>query len=516
MYDFMIVWGCAASSKSNDFGLAILLDWICGPTETIAIMASTTSDMLQLRSMESTFRYFKILKQSSKFLIPGVISKQRLAIVNDDSDEGDLTTVKASIKGVAVQKGTEEEARANLQGAHSKYSRLLLDEMSQMRTAAATARTNLRMGAQDFKFVGLCNPDSINDLAGRFSVPLKGWTSVSPEDTFWETQHGIVRRHDGFRSPAITEKNGAEKYPYLINQKSIDAALADHNQNQDDPAIWTMCRGWPAPQGLSTTIISEGLSKTFRMTEAPVWEGDTIIVAGFDPAFSSGGDDAVLQIGRVGLDITGRLVIGFGETHVLKILASDPLPITYQLIRQLKEFQLQYGFTWDHMGLDDSGTQSVADVLEVETGQKSFRINFGSKASEHPVSIANHEPARTVYRDRITEYYFALAEYAQRNQIRGLPAQALSQFCNRQLVEAKRPKQLEPKKLFKKRNKRSPDHADACACLIGAVREKLGVLPGATKLNPEGMALPQDQGFPMDLVKMYDIDARSDNYLIKL
>ena len=66
---------------------------------------------------------------------------------------------------------TEEQAKANLQGGHLPYVRLVVDEASQVRAAAFGARHNLSIGTRDFKFVGMCNPDDLGDIACRHSVP---------------------------------------------------------------------------------------------------------------------------------------------------------------------------------------------------------------------------------------------------------------------------------------------------------------------------------------------------------
>lgn len=518
---FCITWGCASSSKSNDYGCFALLDWIVDPTETYTVLASTSKGMLQVRSYESVLRYFFALKRNPYFLIPGKESKTSTFISNETSlaDGGDnATTAKASLRGVAVQQGTIEEARTAMQGAHLPYVRMILDELSQMREAAIAARTNLSIGARDFRLFGLCNPDSFNDLAGRFSVPLKGWASVDDNTPTWETCYGKVRHHNGFNSPAIIEPDGEIKYPYLIKQSDIDDKIKESHGNRDALIMWTMVRGWPAPSGISSAVMTENMLNTFHAQEPVVWGSGFDVVAGLDPAFTSdgGGDDCILVIGRVGHDVDGRLVICLGEEIPLKLEASNPRPMTYQILDQMLVLQAQYGFSWDHLGVDDSGTQSVADILEASTGAKVHRVNYSWKASELPISIANRNAANTVYKDRITEYYYAFSEYVQKNQIRGLSADAAHEFCTRKLVEAKRPKRLESKKELKKRIKRSPDHADAVAVLIGVVRERMGILPGATILVPEGPVTPQASMWTPEFIKQFDIDGNAQNYLIPL
>lgn len=516
---FCITLGGASCSKSNDYGCLAVLDWVTSPTTTYTVLASTSRDMLRVRSYEAVQRYFSLLKKNPYFLIPGKESKSQTFISCEDISgdmEGLNTTSKASIRGVAVQQGTLEEARTALQGAHLPAVRLILDELSQMREAAIAARTNLSIGTLDFRLFGLANPDSVSDLACRYSVPTAGWGSVTVDTDRWETNFGSVRHHNGFKSPAITEPDGERKYPYLINQKQIDAILKEHNGNMDAPAIWSMIYGMPAPAGRANTIISEGSLTTFHAQDVPVWNSGFTVVAGLDPAFSADGDDAVFVIGRVGHVVDGRLTIGLGEMFKLKLEASNVRPFSYQILDQVLDLQKQYGFEWSNLAIDDSGTQSIADIVEASTGHKVHRVNFGGKASDLPISIANRNPASDVYANRITELYYAFAEYLQCNQIRGLSPDAANEFCARRLVEGKRPKRLETKVDLKKRIKRSPDHADAVACLIGVVRERMGILPGATALVPEGVPRPQSVAFTNELLQMYDLDGRSGNYCTPL
>ena len=203
------------------------------------------------------------------------------------------------------------------------------------------------------------------------------------------------------------------------------------------------------------------------------------------------------------------MTIGLAETLVLPILASSPRPVSYQLLDQLLELQARYGFPWEYLGIDDSGTQSVADIVEATTKISPVRVVFNSRASDTRVSNLNPALAKEVYKDQITEYYYALAEYGRCNQIRGLPPQAASQFCSRRLAEAKYPRQLESKKLYKLRIKRSPDQADAVAMVMAVVRSRMRLLPGDTNVEPQRK--PQ-AAFDESLLQIYDIDASEYNY----
>lgn len=500
---FCITWGCASSSKSNDYGLFTYLDWATDPTQTYTILASTDKLALQRRSYESVMRYFQILRARNQGW-PGLRSKQKLAIVfEDDVNDGEMSSDKASITGVAVMEGTTDEARARLQGVHLPYVRIVADELSGMRRAIMEARFNLAIGPKDFRFFGLCNPDSLTDLAAEHSIPLRGWSSIDENTLEWRSIYGKVRHHNGFYSPAVLEPDGAKKYPNIINQAHIDTVIQTSGNNLDHPQVWTMVRGFPPPRGLETTVISEKDVVTFNMQEPPVWEKLIGRVAGLDPAFTSGGDGCIFVPAEYGILTTGQLAIAFLPEVELAISASDSRPVTYQIVDQLRVLLNQHQIPVDQLGIDDSGTQSVADVVAVEIAAGSQRVVFNGKASDRPLAPGGQQPADKKVGNAITELYYYFAALGAQGQVRGLSQDAMKQFCSRRVLRKGSLWRLEEKKDLKQRIKRSPDVADACACALAVLRFKLGVAPGASHTAPTGPALIAN---PVDRARLLRIN----------
>lgn len=501
---FCVTLGCASCSKSNDYGAFALLDWLTDPVDTVTILASTTKEMLKIRSYESVIRYYKILKSSAEFYIPAKESKQITAILNEaDPDQPgmDAATDKASIRGVAVQAGTANEARANLQGAHLPYVRLILDEMAAMREAAVDARVNLSIGAKDFRFFGLANPDSFFDLSCQYSEPNDGWGSVDENSTDWRTRFGKVRHHNGFDSPAVTEPNGVEKYPYLIKQADIDRALAETHGNQDDPQIWTMIKGFPPTAGLEKTVLTQQDITAFNAEDDCEWRNQIVgTVAGLDPAFTAEGDGCVLQFADVGLTTDFRYRMLFGDTVYIPIEASSERPVVFQILDKCIEELGRRGVPLQNLAVDDSGTQSVADVLDNGMRGRCLRCNFGARASEKPASRTDDTPAKQRFGNQATELWMHVAELVRNDHIRGLPKAACKQLCQRvfkRAVASTVLQRLESKADFKKRTGlNSPDEADAAALCVRAARVRYGLLPGCESLSvdparpqgPTGMA----------------------------
>lgn len=483
--DFCITWGGASCSKSNDYGCFCLLDWITDPSITVTLMASTTREMLKMRSYEAVVRYFNLLKRNPYFLVPGKESRTSCAILNNDDPDnegGGATTVKASIRGVAVNDG------GSIQGAHLPYVRLILDEMALMRQQTFDQRTNLSIGAKDFRFFGLANPESLFDLSARASVPLEGWNSVDEFSTEWRTIYGKVRHHNGFRSPAIT---APEKYPYLVNQKQIDKALREANGNADDPAIWTMIKGFPPPQGVERTVLTEQELITFQVQETAAWAAgqEPVKLAALDAAFTHTGDGCVLQFAEVGRIQPGVAALVLTDTIYLEIAASSKVPVRQQIVNQVREHLSAKNVPITMLAVDDSGTQGVADDLEMMIGPGVTRYNYGHKASDKH-TMGGRDTFEDRYANKVTELWVLFSEFARCRQIRGLKEAAAKQITSRRFTKSLKNAKtmLEGKTEFKKRiGGRSPDEADAVCMVAGIARDVLGFFPGKA---PDSVARP--------------------------
>ena len=487
-YDtFALWWGAAGSGKSHSLGLLVLLDFLAAPECTYSLLASTSKEMLARRSFAFVVKYLSYLKTNRQFEVPFKFVPSKMVVIPESADEEEISNLQHMIVGVAVQQGTESEARANLQGVHTRYVRAVFDELSGMRSAAMESRHNLSQ-CFDFRLFGACNPESIYDEAGKYSTPLAGWNSVSLDSLEWETPWGKVYRFDGLRSPGIKEP---EKYPFLPTQKYVDNILKANNGNMDAPAIWTFLRAFPPPQGTERTVLTEGMVKAYNMLEPITFRDSYIKVAALDPAFTADGDDCKLLIGRVGMSTQGVMTLLYDREYNIDIRASDPRPVTEQITTRVVEILKEEDVSDEYVAVDDSGTQSVADALAMKYGNRLVRFNYAGKPPDLPVSISNPELASKKYKNIVTWCYYTVKEYGERGQIKGLPRAAAEEMCKRRVGTKQQPHQLESKKEHKKRlGGRSPDSGDCCAMMAGLCRLKIGLVPGATVWNPGGQQDP--------------------------
>jgi hypothetical protein len=146
------------------------------------------------------------------------------------------------------------------------------------------------------------------------------------------------------------------------------------------------------------------------------------------------------------------------------------------------------GVDFDNIAIDDSGTQSLADVLDKEhgNGSKVFRVNFGEASSDRPIYAGSVKKANEVYRNKATELMFNMYHMIRFGHIRGISPKMAEDLVNRlvkSVVLGSLKKQIEDKDAFRARHGRSPDDGDSALCMVEMFIVKFGVLAGKHWMN---------------------------------
>ena len=341
-----VTWaGPAASAKSFNASLLGLLYWLEYPEGTSVIMASTTRDALSRRLWYYIQDLHARIRSRPDLTIgQALYSEYMIRLRAGDKKNG--------IFGLAIEDGPVEEALHNLIGYHNTRVLLVVDEAQGTREAIFQACDNLAKNPE-FKALLLGNAESREDPHGRFSEPLGGWLSVDPDSSEqWETRGGPARGvgccvfFDGRRSPAITEAGGERKYPFLINQRQIDDALAYHG-SAEHPRFWSQSIGFWPPVGITQTVLDERIVMNNHLRDAAIWYTSYQQCAVLDPSYE-GGDRKVFlpfKMGQVN-SAEGRASwrIEFGSPVELKISVRDDQEIHYQIFHQCVELCRSYTF----------------------------------------------------------------------------------------------------------------------------------------------------------------------------
>ena len=488
--DFIVYLGGGSTGKSHFVGLAALLDMVADKGNCYIAMVSTSKEMLLQRSMASSIEYLNCL-QANRIPVPLKFIGQRCAIVPSTAAD-DLQNVKSMIRGIAIAEGTEVDARGAVLGVHLPRVRSVCDEIENMGGRAnvfLSAQSNARMGAVSYKCCLMFNPQDLSAPGCVIATPDLdgGWAALDiDKDVKWKTRGGAqVVRFDGHKSPGLADTT----LTFLPTKESIADVLKRCGGNTQHRDYYAMVRGFPVLSASAGTILSNSELIFHKATEDCQWRGDKapMVIGGFDPAFTAEGDDAVLQLADLGYCTEGRLVMRFRERLVLQVDSSSKIPVAYQLVGQLKDAIQATGLQIGNLAIDDSGTQSVCDVVAKEIGTGFLRVNFGTKASDLPVSLANATPANKVFGNTASELWGVFAEYVRFGHCRKLSTKAAEEFTTRQFDLKRNPKIMETKRAYKKRmSRRSPDDADACALCGAVLRFVLGVRPGASLLEPRG------------------------------
>ena len=485
--------GFVVTHNSNDYGLFTLLDWATDPYDTVWFVGSTTKDALKHRTWESILRYFNLLKRSNTFLVPGRHSKTGYAILCEDTDELGAAQDKAGIHGAAINDD------GNIQGAHAKYVRLLIDELAAIKRldVVEAARMNLSIGALDFRFFGLANPESRGDPSSYYSMPdhPDGWSSINVDMESWRSKFGLVRHHDGLKSPCVLNPALKDDYTFLLNRETLDERTKECS-GTDSPVYWKMVRGFIPPQGSSLNVVLTEADADRGKVTHPIASGaaspmsglstaEVTTVFGVDPAWSEAGDGAVVQPVRLETEY-GMPILNFLPPIYMAISASSSRPILYQLSDQVISLARQMDVPAEYIGVDTSGNQGLGDALDVELGPGCVHVNHSERASDAGLLKAtDNRPPRELVYDTGTECWVTLAHYCRAGQVRGLDPKVVRQLTSRRFAIHPKsgalvhPMRLEAKKEFCDREKLgSPDECSAAALAAYVVRTVVGLTPG--------------------------------------
>ena len=521
MEPFLLTWGCGACGKSNDTGALLVTDWIVDPYDTTTLVGSTTKDALRIRTWESVERYFALLKASREFVVPGKITQTGYSILNDREDDDDPLAqgAKAGIHGVALNDG------GKLQGAHSKYVRLIIDELATINNHEGKGGVletidNLQI-APDFKFAALANPEGWPDPSSQYAIPVGGIDSVSVDTECWRSTFGcFVRHHDGMKAPTVLDESKAKEFPYLIRQKHIDDALKRSNGNPDSPRFWKMVRGFPIPVSSgSPPVLDMAIASQQHAMDPVQFDPQTVVgtVAGCDPAWTENGDGACYARAFIRMDPFGRPYLDYtnGLTKLsIQTKMLQTVPAVQQLSNQVVQLmRMPYAAPFRLLAIDASANQGLADHFRIFAGADPLAVNYSVRASENPIRANDAEPVNTTIYDRGTESWCVLAEFVRAGMVRGLPSEALRGLTTRRYAVKKNtqtqmfPLRLESKDDFKVRFKKSPDETDACALAALVAKERFGLLPFGylqRMPRPDSLTQPDVAAGPSVMVRDQD------------
>jgi len=449
------VTGCAAAGKTFTFTLLSLVEYLAKPMMTRVALTSTTVPSLRGRIWSEMMKFVRPCVPL--FGLNVVDSQTKIQFTKGDD--------RSSIIALAVDSGAVEQAVGKLQGVHLPRMVIMVDEAAQTNPAVFSARANLEVGADFYKFIAIANASSMFDPHGIFCEPRMGWGSIHDGDEHWETKSGVCVRFDGLKSPNV--KAGRVVYPYLFSQDNVDIIKKNFGEGSLE---WnSYCRGMWNRSGARNTILDSAMIADGQAREKVIWAGGGIkTIAGLDPAFTTEGDDCILRFAKVGNASDGSIMLDLTEVVKLNLMEDPNYPLFYQVadltIEELKKRNVQP----EDFALDSTGAGAgIADIISQRWQSGFVRVGFGGSATDAAVSVEDPRPAKQIYANRVTQLWSQIKVVIMAGRMRGLDDETARELCARIYSLKNEKTLLESKKELKKRTKGgSPDRADALALIV--------------------------------------------------
>jgi len=486
--DIRVVWiGAAACGKTADSALFLVWDFCCDPLHTSVRVATNTKECLELRTWREIKRLWQLYPEGA---LPGNYIESEMTI---------SCGAEGYIKGIAIKQGTIEAAIGSVKGAHGPKVRVIADELDQMPIGVMEAIENAHSGTEGFIFIGMGNPRRrYGNPLGEMATPTSGdWRSVNVNVQRWGTKHGVCQFFDGRQSPGVKHPDKFGKF--LVNAKQIAKTKEVHGENS--PIYWEQCIGFFPPEGLSNAVIDEPMLIQFRMTEQPKWSHQYRKGMSYDPAYSVGGNRAMIRVFAMGIDSEGRTVLCSLKTEQVKMelkadkSLSDCIGEAIAFIAQREGIQPQ-----DMVG-DCTGNQgATTDVIESHVGRGILRIQYGGKQGNGLLDKSVNDiirAGRRAFVNKRAEMYYAFRQYARAGQIRGLDNDTCLELTQIEWKESTAPMQVEDKADVTERlgKDKSPDNADTAVQALELARYRWNFAYAGPQAEAKRTRLPGEREF---------------------
>jgi hypothetical protein len=485
-YNYITYAGGASSGKSNSAARLALLFWLANPAKRTVMVASTTLESLNSRIFGYCSRF---LHRASLNFTYTYYEGKPPKVLYDKKDK------IHGIYAVAAKMGDDDKAIRDLIGRHPEEGLLIiLDESTDMPTSLLKALPNLEAGGIFFQTIAIGNSASRLDLHGALSTPREGWNSIDPRiHNKWDTtqKNGVCLFFSCYDSPAIHEQDPVKKAllsKFLITQEQIDEKLIKYGEGSESFQRFVL--GFWRGGSTEDTVLSRTFINEFRVQARTEWDGRHALkcVAGLDVAFSTGGDQVVLRLAVLGLEIGGQIVLDFGGDtliYKIKLMANTDKSAELQIAEQVLAVLATYRCPVSSLAIDVTGQgRAIGEVIRLKSGLaespiKIYSTKIGSgtfKTKEFDVDVLSS-----------LQMWTALRDFIQTDQIRGLDDVTIAQLTTRriEIMEKSGKRALESKSKYKMTMGSinpslaySPDEADAAALCLQAAILRYGFVPG--------------------------------------
>lgn len=491
--DDLVLAGAASMGKSFPVGLWILLDWCAAPTCTSSWVATTTIGA----SEDRIWGIISKLWKASRIKI-GNLMDYRHMIVWGGGDGNDQRDYRNAIKALAFPQGNEgQKAIDTTRGRKNDRIRLALDELPEMEMGALTARVNLSSN-DDKVFIGIGNPSAGDNPHTRWCTPRgqSNFDTVTMDMDKWETETGVCLFYNGMRSPNFQAPSSEPPpFPFLMDRVKQAQMLKQCYGDENAVDYVRNAIGWWPKSGFNQTILTGDLIRNANTHELPLWDSNGLTkVAGFDTAFTAGGDRCVLTIGTLGyVRGTSQRVLHMDSQHVIQLSARETAEFENQLATEVVRICRNAGVEPHKFGMDvsgDGGRVGQAIIREWlktdQNGHSIVLISSMGKPTDRIAAEVDKRPCKDVYDRLVSEFWYSAYHGFKSRTIWGIDytSELGRELCLRRYTLKSRKVSIETKNDFKARIGYSPDLADSFVYCLEMARRYGLIFIGNDKAVP--------------------------------
>lgn len=492
----MAVLGPSSSGKSYAIGLCVYGDYSIFPSDTTVSVCSSTREVLEQKVWGEIKKIHKISKRLHPWL-PGHLIEGRLRIVTDSRDDVEEgRDFKNGLQGVPCKLGSDTKVSSDFIGVHNKRVRVVADDLHTLPASFIHIISNVDK-APDSKVIGSGNPCDTMDALGQLGEPaahLGGWDGgidQTPGTKTWEARRkgGIAIQLWGEDSPNLDGKLGCG----LISQEAIDRDISFYGT---DSVNYTQMNLGMMPRGLgSKRVLTRQVCQKFRALDEPNWlDSNRTKIAFLDAAYGGvGGDRCIfgeLQFGReaeliqledVASAVISQTSLNGRRRQILALIDTVLVPVSVkmsdlpcdQIVNFCRSECESRNIPPENFFFDAGMRSALVQAFSRLWSNTVNAVDCGGTASDRKVSADIDVFAKDYYANKITEMWYSVRLIVEAGQWRGMSAEVLQEFCQREWGQVGKNKiQVEPKADMKKKTGRSPDLADGVSVGVAGAIER--------------------------------------------
>lgn len=486
--------GCSSSGKTFGVSVYALLLFMSNPKNSTIMISTTSGSDSERRVWGEIKDLHNALPDEARV---GTLIDYLKVITFDPGKElmgsRDVRErdIGSGVMLIPIPDGSEgEKALGKIIGTKQKdgFVVWIIDELPNMMEGVLRGESNL-LSNPWFQCIGIGNAKAKTDPHGAMCEPMDGWQSVNESMDEWDGKSGTkVLFFHGERSPnyhPAVDPNlpdrGGLPFPYLSNRIFVREVAGLNGRGDEDLGRQTIdflrfaIGFWPG-DSVSNVIVSEQMVRSKKADNLNVSWGQEPLkkVAGFDPAWTSGGDSCELSVGTIGKENGKMIVLCQKDTirFISRVKGSGEEKneeFRRDISNQVVDYCRENKILPENFGMDTSGD-----------GALMYREIVRAWGSSEVVAISSMEKARNPkYKDRVTQYWYQCADAILSGSVKGF---SLSSRYFRDLSRRTYNAiglgivKVEKKSDFKKRFKYSPDCGDAFSYMMEmAVRNGLEI-----------------------------------------